>query len=109
MELMIELKAGQGKIQELYQTLQALLPTLRKAVLENKEPQHLLWVFERPDGGRGFGFTGGHAHKLWGGPDYRKVVLNSLLWIAKVEVPPDGVNCTASPDEFSQYLDRKGR
>ncbi len=31
MELMIELKAGQGKIQELYQTLQALLPTLRKA------------------------------------------------------------------------------
>lgn len=84
-------------------------PHVRKAVLENKEPQHLMWVFERPDGGRGFGFTGGHAHKLWGGPDYRKVVLNALLWIAGVEVPADGVNCTASPDEFKQYLDRKGR
>ena len=31
MELMIELKATTGRIQELYQTLQALLPTLRKA------------------------------------------------------------------------------
>lgn len=31
MELMIELKATTNRIQELYQTLQALLPTLRKA------------------------------------------------------------------------------
>jgi len=31
MELMIELKAATGRIQELYQTLQALLPTLRNA------------------------------------------------------------------------------
>jgi quinol monooxygenase YgiN len=31
MELTIEMKATAGKIQELYQTLQALLPTLRKA------------------------------------------------------------------------------
>lgn len=31
MELMIEMKAMTGKIHELYQTLQALLPTLRKA------------------------------------------------------------------------------
>lgn len=30
MEVMIEMKAMTGKIQELYQTLQALLPTLRK-------------------------------------------------------------------------------
>lgn len=32
MELMIEMKATTGRIQELYQTLQALLPTLRKAL-----------------------------------------------------------------------------
>lgn len=30
MELMIEMKAVTGKIQEFYQTLQALLPTIRK-------------------------------------------------------------------------------
>ena len=29
-KLTIEVKARQGKIQELYQTLQALLPTIRK-------------------------------------------------------------------------------
>lgn len=31
MELTIELRARSGKFQELYQTLQALLPTIRKA------------------------------------------------------------------------------
>lgn len=31
MELTLEIKATPGKLQELYQTLQALLPTLRKA------------------------------------------------------------------------------
>ncbi|HOK78561.1 MAG TPA: ThuA domain-containing protein, partial [Verrucomicrobiota bacterium] len=84
-------------------------PHVRKAVLENKEPQHVMWVYERPDGGRGFGFTGGHAHKLWGGPDYRKVVLNALLWIAKVDVPPDGVECSPTPEELKVNLDPKGR
>lgn len=84
-------------------------PHVRKAVLENKEPQHVMWVFERPDGGRGFGFTGGHSHKLWGGPDYRKVVLNALLWIAKIDVPPNGVECTVTPDDLKVNLDPKGR
>lgn len=84
-------------------------PYVRKAVLENKEPQHVMWVYERPDGGRGFGFTGGHAHKLWGGPDYRKVVLNALLWIAKADVPPNGVECSLTPDDLKANLDRKGR
>jgi len=78
-------------------------------VLENKEPQHLLWVIERPDGGRGFGFTGGHFHKEWGHEDFRRVVLNALLWIAKAEVPPDGVASSLLPDDLTKNLDRKGR
>ena len=35
----------------------------------------LAWAVERPDGGRGFGFTGAHAHKNWGDPNFRKLVL----------------------------------
>ena len=42
---------------------------------------------ERPDGGRGFGFTGGHFHRNWGDPNFRKLVLNAILWTAGLDVP----------------------
>ncbi|MEO8498416.1 MAG: family 16 glycoside hydrolase, partial [Planctomycetota bacterium] len=66
-------------------------PHVRAAVLERKEPQHVAWAATRPDGGRGFGFTGGHNHWNWGNPDLRKVVLNAIVWCAKAEVPSDGI------------------
>jgi len=55
------------------------------------QPEHVMWVADRPDGGRGFGFTGGHVHWNWGDDNFRKVVLNAVAWIAKVDVPADGV------------------
>ena len=65
----------------------------------------LMWAVERPDGGRGFGFTGGHTHKNWGNDDFRKTVLNALLWIAKVDVPPAGVQSRVTEEELGQNLD----
>ncbi|HON08773.1 MAG TPA: thioesterase, partial [Verrucomicrobiota bacterium] len=84
-------------------------PYVREAVLTNKEPQHLMWVYERPDGGRGFGFTGGHPHKSWGNENFRKVVLNAILWIAKVEVPENGLDCVVTEEDLTQNLDPKGQ
>ncbi len=49
------------------------------------------WAYQRPDGARGFGFTGGHVHWNWAHNDFRKVVLNAVVWIARLEVPADGV------------------
>src|SRR5688572_10398459 len=66
-------------------------PAVRQAVLERKEPQHMAWAAERPGGGRGFGFTGGHDHWNWGDPNFRKVVLNAIVWCAHGEVPKNGV------------------
>ena len=67
-------------------------PHVRAAVLERKEPQHVAWAFVRGDGkGRGFGFTGAHYHKNWANDNARKVVLNAIIWTAKVEVPENGV------------------
>lgn len=66
-------------------------PHVRQAVLERKEPQHVAWAAERPGGGRGFGFTGGHDHWNWGDPNFRKIVLNAIVWCAHGEVPPQGV------------------
>lgn len=65
----------------------------------------LMWVRERPDGGRGFGFTGGHTHANWGDPNQRKVVLNAIVWIAKADVPPQGVESSVSPEQLRANLD----
>jgi type 1 glutamine amidotransferase len=65
------------------------------------------WAVERPDGGRGFGFTGAHYHKNWGDPNFRKLVLNAILWTAKLDVPPDGAETTVTAEELKQNLDPK--
>jgi hypothetical protein len=67
----------------------------------------MMWVMERADGGRGFGFTGGHYHKNWGDDSFRKVVLNAMLWIAKMDVPAAGVESVLAPDQLAQNLDPK--
>jgi hypothetical protein len=72
------------------------------------EPETMMWAYERPNGGRGFGFTGAHYHKNWGDENFRKVVLNAILWIAKVPVPENGVECTVTKEELLQNLDEKG-
>jgi len=67
----------------------------------------MLWAVERPDGGRGFGFTGGHFHDNWGNDQFRKVVLNALVWLAKAEVPEAGVESRVSADDLNANLDPK--
>lgn len=66
-------------------------PHVREAVLENKELQHVAWAYERPGGGRAFGFTGGHYHWNWGVDDFRRVVANAIVWAAGVDVPAEGL------------------
>lgn len=78
---------------------------MRKAVAEGKK-QHVAWAYQRPDGGRGFGFTGAHNHVSWKDDDFRKVVLNAILWTAKVEVPKDGCpSRTPTAEEIKANLD----
>ena len=62
-----------------------------RAAVNRREAQTLMWASERPQGGRGFGFTGGHVHWNWAQPGYRKLVLNAVAWIAGAEVPADGI------------------
>ncbi len=84
-------------------------PDVRKAVLEDQAPQHVAWAVEREDGGRGFGFTGGHFHKGWANDNQRKLVLNAILWTAKAEVPAEGVKSEVTPEELAANLDPKGK
>jgi type 1 glutamine amidotransferase/glucose/arabinose dehydrogenase len=52
------------------------------------------WAVERGDGGRGFGFTGGHFFANWWVSDFRRLVLNAIAWTAKIDVPEGGVEST---------------
>ncbi len=67
------------------------------------------WAFERPNGGRSFGFTGGHFHKNWGDENFRRLVVNAILWTAHVEVPKDGAPVELDPADLNKNLDRKRR
>lgn len=73
-------------------------PFVRDAVLQRKEPQHVAWAYERPSGGRGFGFTGGHNHTNWQDDNFRKLVLNAIVWTAQGEVPEEGVPSATPTD-----------
>lgn len=65
-------------------------PHVRRAVAAG-EPQHVAWAFQRENGGRGFGFTGGHFHWNWGDDNFRRVMLNAIVWTAHGKVPSAGV------------------
>ena len=76
-------------------------------VADSGKAETMMWVTERADGGRGFGFTGGHTHSTWGDANQRKVLLNALLWIAKVDVPARGVEDRITESDLTANLDDK--
>jgi hypothetical protein len=81
-------------------------PAVRELV-ERGEPQCVAWAVERVGGGRGFGLTGGHFHRNWGDENFRKLVLNAILWTARVQVPENGVASTLKPNQLTENLDTK--
>lgn len=82
-------------------------PAVRGAVSRG-EPQVLLWTYERPEGrGRGMGFTGGHFHRNWADENFRRLVLNGIVWIAGQEVPAAGVQSQHDPKNSGARLDSK--
>jgi len=67
----------------------------------------MMWAVERADGGRGFGFTGGHFHDNWSNDQFRKTVLNALVWVARGEVPARGIESTVTAEDLHANLDPK--
>lgn len=70
-------------------------------------PAVLAWAAERSGGGRGVGFTGGHFHLNLGDDNFRKVVLNAIVWAAKGKVPKDGIQSAVTKEELMENLDPK--
>lgn len=65
------------------------------------------WAYERPNGGRSFGFTGCDLHANWAEANQRKLLLNGILWSAKMDIPKDGWSSTVTPEALKANWDRK--
>jgi type 1 glutamine amidotransferase len=82
-----------------------LVPILRVPDLANDlQGQVVAWAVQRQDGGRGFGTTMGHFYRNWKHDDYRKLMLNGIVWTARAAVPEGGVQSSFLSDED---VDRK--
>jgi len=63
---------------------------LMEAVIEG-EAYAVSWAWNRPDGGRSFGFSGLHFHANWDRPEYRRLVTQGVLWTLGREIPAEGI------------------
>ena len=92
--------------------LQALPPegtrTTPAAKARMGEIETMAWAYERKGGGRSFGFTGGHFHRNWADENFRRLVVNAILWSAKVEVPEGGAKVAFDAADLNRNLDKKG-
>lgn len=75
---------------EFYYSLKRVEPSdglARAASVEIEGTDYTVaWTYERPAGGRAFGFTALHYHRNWRLPTYRRLVLNGVFWT--LDLPP---------------------
>jgi Trehalose utilisation len=67
----------------------AVKPVLLVPIAGKKET--VAWSWERPDGGRSFGFSGLHFHANWRLPAYRRLAAQDVLWTLKMPIPKGGL------------------
>ena len=82
----------------------ATAKVLSVADLKSEKPDGnvVAWARQRPGGeggGRGFGSTCGHFYANWENADFRRTVLNAIVWTAGAEVPKEGVEAKYIPRE----------
>jgi quercetin dioxygenase-like cupin family protein/type 1 glutamine amidotransferase len=90
----VELKAGARVTPILNGRIHIQHRKGRAAFEEPAGNKMIAWAYERPDGGRAFAYSGGHYLATFDHPQVRTVVLNSILWAARGEVPASGVTST---------------
>jgi hypothetical protein len=64
-------------------------PLLRVPI--DGKPETIAWCWQRPDGGRSFGFTGLHYHENWRLEPYRRLVLQGIVWTLGRPIPKTGL------------------
>jgi hypothetical protein len=88
-----ELSEGKGKLVKIL----SAIPPESARVDDRPDEVTNAWTFERPDGGRTFGFTGGHFFETWQSEEVRRFIGNAVLWTAHREVPAGGAPSAVDP------------
>lgn len=66
-----------------------------------EEEDHTVgWAWERPDGGRSFGFSGLHFHENWKLDSYQRMLAQSVRWVLKRKIPHAGVRVNLEAADF---------
>jgi type 1 glutamine amidotransferase len=79
-------------------------PKVFPGPLAGPKEQVTVWAYDRPKtpgakiAGRSIGATLGHFYEPWKNDDYRKFILNGIVWTAHIPVPKDGVPSTYADD-----------
>lgn len=58
------------------------------------------WAWQREDAGRSFGFTGLHFHKNWERIEYRRLIVQGILWTLKEAIPTEGLTLDLTEKEM---------
>jgi hypothetical protein len=89
---------------ELKQAPEAELVPLLSAEIDGQKPM-VAWAWERPGGGRSFGYSGCHYHANWARPEYQRFISQGVLWTMKIEPPADNFPGPVTPADV--MLDEK--
>ncbi|QDT51352.1 Trehalose utilization [Symmachiella dynata] len=64
---------------------------LIKARIDDQD-ETVSWAWQRPNGGRSFGFSGLHFHDNWKQDTYRRLFKQGILWTLKYPIPEKGTD-----------------
>lgn len=70
-------------------------------VIAKDKPVIVGWSYDRPNGGRSFATTLGHYYENFQRERFRRMIVNGILWTAKVEIPAGGANVDLSKADLA--------
>jgi type 1 glutamine amidotransferase len=85
------------------QLMPGVQPLLVTAIEGNDELA--AWTWDRPDGGRSFGFVGLHFHRNWERDAYRRLIAQGILWTMGRPIPETGLDVEC-PTEVLQLPEK---
>ena len=59
------------------------------------------WAWERPGSGRSFGFTGLHYHENWNQLEYRRLIVQGILWTLQEQLPANGLSLEINQSDLA--------
>lgn len=67
----------------------------------NEVDHPVAWAWERPDSGRSFGFTGMHFHENWNKLEYRRLIVQGVLWSLHESIPENGLELNITENDLA--------